>query len=147
MTGYGNLTLRLWKGTYGFLALGAEIGLYTKNGRSLTKKEIAALGIKSTKVQMFNKEDNSLIGEKTENGSYWTTRFSGKFNKKGNGRENSYTINIFEFETEGQAQGFYDAIDEQIGEATDYFKNKNEQIDVTREGTTVKIYYGVEVNE
>jgi hypothetical protein len=147
LSSFGNLTLRLWKGTYGLAGMAGEIGLYTEKGRSLTKNEIAALGIKSTTIQIFEKNSGDLIGEKTERGSYWTTRYSWKQHEGGKARENLFTVNSFEFETNEQAQNFYDAVDKQIGEATRYFKNKGEQISVKIEENIVKIYYGRDINE
>jgi hypothetical protein len=144
---FGNLTLRLWKGGYAFAGMAGEIGLYSEKGRSLTKHEIAALGIKSTTLQVFEKNAGNLIGEKTEKGSYWTTKYSWKQHKGGKARENIYTINTFEFETDEQAQSFYTSIDGQVDNARDYFKNKNEQISVDIDKNIVKINYGGKANE
>ena len=145
---FGNLTLRLWKGAYGFAGMAGEIGLYTEKGRSLNRNEIAALGIKSTTLQIFENNSGDLIGEKTERGSYWTTRYSWRQHKGGKARESLFTVNTFEFETNEQAQNFYNAVYEQIGRATDYFKNNGEQISVEPpEGNIVKIYYGGKPDE
>jgi RHS repeat-associated protein len=150
---YGNLTLRLWKGAYGLLGRGGEIGLYTNNPiheRSLTKPEIAALGIKSTTMQMYNKETNELIGGKTENGSYWTTDFENHpFNYKIGvaSKDSVYTVNTIEFKTKGQATRVTNIIKEQLKKAKDYSKNDNEEIHVRQDGNKVIIYYGKNPDE
>ena len=67
--------------------------------------------------------------------------------KGGHGRENVYTVNTFEFETNEQAQNFCDSVKDQIDEATKYFKNKGEVIKAETEGSTVRIYYGERTSE
>ena len=91
-------------------------------------------------------ETIQLIGEKTEYGSYWTTDFGGKYSG-GKSRENTYTVNTFEFETNEQAENFGNAVKDQTRDATNYFKNEEEIIHTLIEENEVKIYYGKNPNE
>jgi hypothetical protein len=57
----------MWKGRYGG-SIGGEIGLYTpgEKGRSLTRRQLGEIGVISSSIQLFDKRNNGLIFEYTE---------------------------------------------------------------------------------
>lgn len=142
----GNFELRLWKGWYGpFAGSGGEIGLYNKNGTSMNRKQLEDLGLKSTKLEVYRKDDDSEVAQYSEKKpSFWTTSFN-LFNWAQRG--SVYSKNTFEFETEEQATDFYNQITNTDVEkkAESYFQNKGkDQFDITQDKNTVTIIWGKE---
>ena len=159
-----NFTLRLWKGNYGdaknllYLSTnllartlpmilggaGGEIGLYNPDGTSMSKSDLAALGIVSSEISITNKiTGKTIASHKEKSASFWTTVFSW-FNKSR--KEELSTKNTLIFDTDEHAADFESKIKNKktSDDAKAYPHNKNESIEIYRAGNRVIINYGNE---
>lgn len=154
-----NCTLRLWKGNYaealhfngklGNIAGGAggEIGFYNNDtniigaGTSMSRDELAAIGLVSTSIEVRERGTDKLICNRTEKKqSFWTTTFSW-FNKSK--KENLYTVNKFVFDTPESAAAFMNQVDAAKDKNIDYSHNRGQKIEVScPDENTVTITWG-----
>ena len=154
-----NCTLRLWKGNYaealhsngklGNIAGGAggEIGFYNNDtniigaGTSMSRDELAAIGLVSTSIEVRERGTDKLICNRTEKKqSFWTTTFSW-FNKSK--KENLYTVNNFVFDTPESAAAFMNQVDAAKDKSIDYSHNRGQKIEVScPDENTVTITWG-----
>jgi hypothetical protein len=137
----GDVTIRMWKGRYGG-SIGGEIGLYTagEKGRSLNRSQLGEIGVISSSIQLFDKRDNSLIFEYTEEKpSYWTNAF--KRNKELS-KNDVYAVFTLEFTNENRAGNKAAQINDQAGRGRAYGYNEGETIRAEQIGNKVIIYYG-----
>ena len=140
----GNITLRLWKGDYKrFGGSGGEFGFYYKDsGKSVSREDLKKLGLKSTSISVVTKDTASEVAfMKFEKPSYWISVFN-IFNK--NDKNNLYTINMMEFDTEKQAREFAYMLNmPKVKEkAENYRHNNGEAIQVFSLDNYVFINYG-----
>ena len=149
-----NFTLRLWKGNYGDATsllyptilggAGGEIGLYNPDGSSMSKSDLAALGIVGSEISIKNKiTGKTIASHKEKSASFWTTVFSW-FNKSR--KEELSTKNTLIFDTDEHAADFESKIKNKktSDDAKAYPHNKNESIEIYRAGNRVIINYGDE---
>ena len=116
-----DFTVRMWKGNYGLCGVGGEIGLYSKNGKSLNRNELSSLGLESSSFDLIdNNSKETLISRKEEKQSFWTTGFKPlHFCKK----TNLTAIFSLSFKDEESAKNFYDQIFEKSTDAEKYYWN------------------------
>jgi len=116
-----DFTVRMWKGNYGLCGVGGEIGLYSKNGKSLNRNELSSLGLESSSFDLIdNNSKETLISRKEEKQSFWTTGFKPlHFGKKTN-LTATFSLN---FKDEKAAKNFYDQIKEQTEKGYEYYWN------------------------
>ena len=157
-----NFTLRLWKGNYGntknllYLSTdplartlpmilggaGGEIGLYNPDGSSMSKSDLAALGIVGSEISVTNKiTGKTIASHKEKSASFWTSIFSG-FNKSR--KEELSTKNALIFDTDEHAADFESKLHDVRSAAEEYPHNKTESIEIYRTGNRVIINYGDE---
>jgi len=124
--------------------------------RSLSSNELSTvLGLTGTAIQVFSKNNGSLITEHEEySPEYWTTSFV--YNKSAaikesfrlaNAKDSIYTVNHFYFKDSDSASLFLSGIEKSIYIARDYRYNKSgskaEVISFSKpNNTTVIIVYG-----
>ncbi|MDC7126137.1 MAG: RHS repeat-associated core domain-containing protein [Spirochaetales bacterium] len=131
--------VRLWKGDYTKFGKfdypwgsGGEIGLYGKDGKSLSVEKLKDLGIKSTTMNLYDKKSGELIAGWTEGSggkdpSGWTTAFN---SKKDLNKEDVYTDNIIEFKNSDLSIDFYNQASKKTKAAIGYPQNKGVPINV-----------------
>lgn len=159
-----NFTLRSWKGNYGdaknllYLSTdslartlpmilggaGGEIGLYNPDGTSMSKSDLAALGIVGSEISIKNKiTGKTIASHKEKSASFWTTVFS-RFNNSR--KEELSTKNTLIFDSDEHAADFESKIKNKktSDDAKAYPHNKNESIEIYRAGNRVIINYGDE---
>ena len=160
-----NFTLRLWKGNYGdiseiaknegYLLLGmalslyggagGEIGFYNPDGSSMKKSDLTALGITKTTLKVINNNTGKTIGLHSEKKSFWTTLFSWFNNSH---KEDITTINTITFKDEESASSFMNNLTEDVkNDAKSYKHNRQQNIDIQRDGNKIIINWGNKNNE
>jgi hypothetical protein len=139
----GDITLRLWKGDYGIFNNGVEFGFYsaTKND-PLTKEELDRIGITGTSVELFNKNDNSLITQYTEKGPSFWTHATDIFSNEARG--DVYSVNTITFKTAEQAQIYHAMINYSLNsDQTKYYQYDQEKTyDIRLLDNSIQIQYG-----
>ena len=116
-----DFTVRMWKGNYGLCGVGGEIGLYSKNGKSLNRNELSNLGLESSSFDLIdNNSRETLISQKEEKQSFWTTGFKPLHFGKKNNLTAIFSLN---FKDEKSAKNFLDNIKNSISEGEDYYWN------------------------
>ncbi|QTQ11700.1 DUF4474 domain-containing protein [Treponema parvum] len=69
-----DFTVRMWKGNYGLVGAGGEIGLYSPKGCSLNRNDLKKLGIEASSFKLIdNKNGQILLNNKEKKPSFWTT--------------------------------------------------------------------------
>ena len=157
-----NFTLRSWRGNYGnaknllYLSTdplartlpmilggaGGEIGLYNPDGTSMSKSDLAALGIVGSEISIKNKiTEKTIASHKEKSASFWTSIFS-RFNKSR--KEELSTKNALIFDTDEHAADFESKLLGKEKDAKKYSHNATESIEIYRIGNRVIINYGDE---
>jgi len=121
---------------------GGEIGLYNPDGTSMSKSDLAALGIVSSEISITNKiTGKTIASHKEKSASFWTTVFSW-FNKSR--KEELSTKNTFIFDTDEHAADFESKLLGKEKDAKKYSHNATGSIEIYRIGNRVIINYGDE---
>jgi hypothetical protein len=121
---------------------GGEIGLYNPDGSSMSKSDLAALGIVGSEISVTNKiTGKTIASHKEKSASFWTTVFSW-FNKSR--KEELSTKNALIFDTDEHAADFESKLHDVRSAAEEYPHNKTESIEIYRTGNRVIINYGDE---
>jgi hypothetical protein len=139
---FNGISLRLWKGDYGKYArplaqmngipfkggAGGEIGFYDNNGIMIKGEQLSdSISLINSTMQLFSKDDNSLIAEYSER-SGWVTAFSmNQSAKKGE----LFSANTFLFSNATAAEKFALAIQQGISAGANYYPyNGGEKVNV-----------------
>jgi len=121
---------------------GGEIGLYNPDGSSMSKSDLAALGIVGSEISVTNKiTGKTIASHKEKSASFWTTVFSW-FNKSR--KEELSTKNTLIFDTDEHAADFETELLGKEKDAKKYSHNATESIGIYRIGNRVIINYGDE---
>ncbi len=135
-----DFTIRLWKGNYGLSGAGCEIGLYTANGRALSKKELEDKGLISSIVTLKDEKGNTLGTQNEDKPSFWTTIFKPFHFKK---RKNLNAHYILTFKDEQSANDFFNQIGGEYkeDEAENYYWNRDNDVQIRKNGNEIILDY------
>ena len=102
-----DFTIRVWKGNYGLFGAGCEIGIYSKNGKSLNRNELKKLGLESTSAILKDENGKVLGVQEEKKPSFWTTIFKPFRFKRRKNINAEFTLT---FSDEDTARNIYDQI-------------------------------------
>jgi len=112
------------------------------DGSSMSKSDLAALGIVGSEISVTNKiTGKTIASHKEKSASFWTTVFSW-FNKSR--KEELSTKNTLIFDTDEHAADFEAELLGKEKDAKKYSHNETESIKIYRTGNKVIINYGDE---
>ena len=109
------------------------------------KSDLTALGITKTTLKVINNKNGKTIGLHSEKKSFWTTLFSWFNNSH---KEDITTINTITFKDEESASSFMNNLSEDVkNDAKSYKHNRQQNIDIQRDGNKIIINWGNKNNE
>jgi len=122
---------------------GGEIGFYNYKGDMIKGASLAksksGIGLVNSTMQLFSKVDDHLVAEYGEL-SGWVTAFN---TTESVSRENLYTVNTFEFKTQGHASRFAKALQNSIEKGAEkYPHGGGEKLNVDLQGKKVIVTFG-----
>ena len=119
------------------------LGSFLGDGSYMTPKQLSEIGLKSTSIDVIDKNTGDSIGSRTEKKpSFWTTVFSWS---KGTKKEDLYTVNTFTFKDEKSASKFENKLRAAEDRAKGYDHNRGQKFDIRRDDKkTVTIIWGQE---